>query len=271
MRSPLRVCSFLLPAWIGVLAAQGAAAAFEVASVRRAEPGLTGGRVQFLPGQFLGENVALQFVLQRVYGVRDFQIVAGPDAKAVIADGYGKRYQFQGKAAGATPEQVREMTKALLADRLGLRLHTETRPLPAYVITEAKGGVKGASPADGPSGGIEMVAAGWMRGRRVTIPWLAEVLTREVDRPVVDQTKRDVMLEFNLTWTPTDAAQSADGAGSACPASFLAMAERMKYALPGTCPSLFTAVEEQLGLKLTPQNAPVEVLVIDAIHPPSEN
>src|SRR5688572_26732168 len=131
---------------------------FEAVSVKRSVPGTTGGRVQFLPGRFVGENVPLDFLLQQVYGVRDFQIVAPPELKAIIADSRDSRYQIQAKANDtATPEQVKEMVKMLLADRFGLRLHQEMRALPVYALVQARGGVKGAREATGPPGGVSLV------------------------------------------------------------------------------------------------------------------
>ena len=244
---------------------------FEAASVKRSVPGTTGGRVQFLPGRFLGENVPLDYLLQQLYGVRDFQIIAAPEWKAVIADGRESRYQMQGKASdAATPEQVKEMVKALLADRFGLRFHKEMRDLPVYALVQARGGVKGAREATGPPGGIALIANGWMRGRGVLPVTLIEALSRSVDRPIVDRTGLTTVLDFNLTWTPLDAAGAGDSA-TLCPQAFQEMASRLKETLPSNCPALFTALQEQLGLRLERQQAAVEVLVIDAVHLPTEN
>ena len=247
---------------------------FEVASIRRAEPGTTGGRIQFLPGgRFSGFNVAIEFVLQQVYGVRGYQIVADEKARAVIADGFGKRYHLEAKGLEtATRDQVTEMVKTLLADRLGLRVHRETRSLPAYVLVPHTGGVKGArAPADKPEGGISLVAPGWIRGKGVTMARMAEVLTSYVDRPVVDQTNLDQVIDFELTWTPLELASAPGAVDAGCPAAFKVMTDRGIKMPNSTCPHIFRAVEEQLGLRLVAQNAPVEVLVIDAIHAPTEN
>lgn len=247
--------------------------AFEVASVKRAAPGITGGRVQFLPGgRFVGENVPLDFLLQQVYGLRDFQIVADPKWKAIVAD---TRYHIDARAAdpSASREHLEEMAKTLLRERFELRLHTERRERPVYLLIPAGGGVKGARPADRPPGGIASMAPGWIRGMGVATDQLAQALTRYVDRPVVDRTKIDQLLHFDLTWTPIDlsgaaAAPSVPG----CPPTFQDMAKRLGWTLEDTtCPSIFTAVEEQLGLKLDPQNAPLDVLVIDSVEMPTEN
>jgi uncharacterized protein (TIGR03435 family) len=293
--------SFVTVAGLAVTSsAQGPEYRFEVASVRRATPGETGGRVQFLPGgRFLAQNVPLTFLLQQVYGVRDFQIVAEPKWQAVIADGRDSRYYVEGRGPeSATRAQLQEMAKTLLAERFGLKLRVEQRALPVYALVVAARGVKGARPADGKTGGIALMARGWIRGMGVTTASLALALTSYVDRPVVDRTKLDdQLLEFDLTWTPVDLAGGASVGGvrvtradevdreitpsrpgdslqePGCPSSFQELARRLQGVKVEafTCPSIYTAVEEQLGLRLEAQNAPTNVLVIESVSMPTEN
>jgi uncharacterized protein (TIGR03435 family) len=255
-------------------AAQNAAPAFDVASIHRAAPGLTGGRVQFPPGgRFTAENVPLDFILQQVYGVRDFQIAVDPKWKAIAAD---TRYQVSARAAdpAASGDQIREMVKRLLRERFDLKLRTERREFPVYLLIQSSRGVKGARSADGPPGGIASMAPGWIRGKGVTTDFLALALTRYVDRPVVDRTALDRVLDFDLTWTPADLTGAAAAAsGPECSQTSREMAKRLKGVnVDGfTCPSIYTAVEEQLGLKLEAQRAPLDVLVIDSVQAPTEN
>jgi len=272
MRRPSLACSIAL-CCVAVLAAQTPNPKFEVASVKRAVPGTTGGRVQFLPGgRFVAENVPLDFLLQQAYGLRDFQIVAAPELKAIVADGYGRRYDIQAKAdESVSSDQLKEMVKTLLAERFSLRAHKETRDLPVYALVQARGGVKGARAADGSPGGIEMVASGWIRGGRVTTKHLVETLSRFVDRPVIDRTNLDQVLDFDLTWTPLTAGANEPTSDAGCPSSFNDMAQRRGWTRTFSCPSIFTAVQEQLGLRLEAQQAPLEALVIDAVKPPTEN
>lgn len=270
----LRSCLLLLvvAGMPAPLAAQSSGPAFEVASVKRAEPGKTGGRVRFLPGgRFVGENVSLEFVIQQVYGLRDFQLIAAPPLKAIIKDGYGARYEMEGKGAdSSTGEQVKEMVKTLLAERFQLRVHRETRDLPVYVLEVAPGGVKGAPPPNGKGGGIESVAPGWIRGMGTTTGFVAEALSRHVDRPVIDRTNLEDVLDFDLTWTTLDNAGGDTTPG--CHPDVLEMAKRPRYQKTNlSCPSIFTAVREQLGLRLEAQLGPVDVLVIDAVRFPTEN
>jgi uncharacterized protein (TIGR03435 family) len=162
------------------------------------------------------------------------------------------------------------MVKTLLADRFQLKVHKETRDLPVYALTLDAGGAKGARPADGKGGGIESVAPGWLRGTGVRAAFLAESLSRAVDRPVIDRTNLTDVLDFDLTWTTIETPADTPG----CHPSFQEMVKRSsRYARGATasCPSIFTALREQLGLRLEAQLGPVEVLVIDAVQFPTEN
>lgn len=99
---------------------------------------------------------------------------------------------------------------------------------------------------------------------------LIQALSRSVDRPIVDRTGLTMVLDFNLIWTPLDATGTGDSA-PLCPAAFQEIASRLKETLPSNCPALFTTLQEQLGLRLEAQQTPVEVLVVDAVHLPTEN
>ena len=240
---------------------------FEAASIRRAPVGQNGGRVQFLPGRFVVENVPLHFMLQQIYGLRDFQVAYAPELKQPVTV---TRYYIQARAEeSASRDEVREMAKQLLIDRFKLRIHSEQREFPAYALVPERRGVKGVQSADGAPGGIESVARGWIRGVRVAPGYLAETLSRFVDRPVIDRSAVNGVLDFDLTFTPADPSPASD-ATMECPADFEIIAERRKIDRR-ECPSIFTAVQEQLGLRLDAQRAPLEVLVVDAVSAPTEN
>lgn len=113
------------------------------------------------------------------------------------------------------------------------------------------------------------MAPGWIRGRGTGIGFLAEVLSRHVDRPIVDRTNLTDVLDFDLTWTTLENADGGDTTPG-CHPSVLEMAKRPRYEKTRlSCPSIFTAVREQLGLSLEPQRAPIPVLVIDSVQPPT--
>ena len=257
---------------------------FDVASVKLTSPDAQGntGRFQFLPGgAFRASNIPLNFLIQQVYQLRSFQIAGDPQSMAVIADGENARYEIEAKGdPSATEAQVREMVKALLADRFRLKVHHETRDLPVYALIAAKGGIKLPPPKDGGKarirGAFSFIDKGWIQGNAVQMAILVQLLSANTDRPVIDKTGFTQPFDFRLTWTPdTGAAPDATpaaGEAGLCPASFAQDQEKLGMK-PETlsCPSIYTAVQDQLGLRLDPQKAPTDVLVIDHVERPSAN
>jgi uncharacterized protein (TIGR03435 family) len=152
----------------------------------------------------------------------------------------------------------RLMLQALLADRFQLKVHHETHPLPVYDLVIAKSGLKmKASPA-GESSWSGM-SSGYISGRADSVNTLAFNLSNEIDRQVLDKTGLTGNYDFKLTWTPTETRAPADSSSST-PATVV-----------DSAPSIFSAIEEQLGLKLVSDKAPVDVLVVDHVERPSEN
>ena len=231
------------------LLAQTAAppAAFEVVSIKRADPKEVGGWVLFRPGGRLEvRNSMVAFIVQQAYGVRDFQVVDGPKW---ISD-WNYRFHIDAKASTQLPnDQMRLLTQAVLAERFQLKVHREMRDLPVFLLTAAKSGLKIKTAQDGsaPKGrGMENVSPGLIQGQ-ATIADLIGAIGRDFGRPIVDKTGFNGMFDFRLDWAPMHA-------GS----------DDMRPALP-------MALQEQLGLKLDAQKAPVEVLVIDRVETPSGN
>jgi uncharacterized protein (TIGR03435 family) len=233
---------------------------FDVASIKPSAPDDKGGWVHFLPGgRFEVTNAQLIFVIQQLYGVKDYQIV---DAPKWIVDWNTARFNIEAEAEGVTSQdQLRLMARNLLEDRFQLKLHRETRDLPVYLLTQGKNGVKTtATPDNGRpirTGFIEPVEPGWLQGADITMKSFISSLSRYTDRPVLDGTNYTQKFTFKLQW----AEEERPGRGASGDDAQPDMAR----------PSLFTAVQEQMGLKLVPQKAPVEVLVIDRIDRPSEN
>jgi len=192
------------------------------------------------------KNSVLTFIIQRVYGVRDFQVVDGPKW---ISD-WQYRFNIQAKTSENVPnDQAKVMAQNLLADRFQLKLHRETRMLRVYSLTATKTGLKIKAAVDGqaPYGrGIENVSPGLIKGQ-ATIADLIGVISRNVDRPVLNRTNFTDMFDFRLEWSSIEAAP-----------------EDPRAPLP-------IALREQLGLQLDAQRAPVEVLVIDHVSQPSQN
>jgi bla regulator protein blaR1 len=141
------------------------------------------------------------------------------------------------------------MLQTLLADRFQLRIHREVKDMPVYALVTAKGGSK-LKPPDPSKMGMRTLAGA--EGIHITA-WqgsmgkLADQLSVTAERPVLDKTGLPGNYAFTLAFTPVAGAADSD------------------------IPSLSTALEEQLGLKLEPQRAPLEVIVIDNVSPPSAN
>ena len=160
-------------------------------------------------------------------------------------------------------EERRAVLRELLAERFQLKFHRELREMPAFVLTVAKGGSKLQSPvtekdlqAGVPQSRINFLGPGHWQGHFALLSNLSRSLVGqpEIGRPVVDETGLTGQYDFTLRWTPVDASSAAAPADAG-----------------EQWPSLFTALEEQLGLKLTPQKAQIEIIVIDSVEKPSEN
>jgi len=222
---------------------------FEVASVRPIGPNehITCG--QFVPGGRL--NIAgcrLVNIIAEAYSLREFQIADAPNWVTDYGD--GARFNIQVRANdSADGDQLRLMLRSLLAERFQLLSHRETRDVPVYALNAIKGKQPTPAADNGKlrgSGQIEWVDAGRLRGRNVFLSRFVGAMGAMVDGPVVDKTNITSAIDFELRWTPDDK-------------------------VDGEYPSVFTAVQEQLGLKLEPQRLPVEVLVIDHVERPTEN
>jgi uncharacterized protein (TIGR03435 family) len=150
------------------------------------------------------------------------------------------------------------MMQRLLADKFKLAVHNETRELPVYALVLAKGGMKFQAAKDPNSGVRSSGRTGQLKGQGVTMADLAKALTRtlqtELGRVVIDQTNLTGKYDLTLKWTPSMGSPP------------------MLNGQPDTsAPDIFTAVQEQLGLKLESTKAPVPVLVVDHAELPSEN
>jgi bla regulator protein BlaR1 len=194
-------------------------------------------------------------------------LVFGPDwinsATYVI---HGKppdsiRDAMQAMSLAERYKEERLMKQALLADRFKLKAHFETRVMPVYELVVAKGGPKLTENSDA-SKGRAILGLSRFRATALPIAQLCSLLEGVPDiggRVIVDRTGLTGTYDLNLKWTPLQAAASGGGASGT---SSSPDAEGV---------SLFTAIAEQLGLKLVPTKAPTQVVVIDHIERPSEN
>jgi uncharacterized protein (TIGR03435 family) len=161
-----------------------------------------------------------------------------------------------------TPDERRKevelMDRSLLADRFHLKTHFETREMPTYQLVIANGGSKLKESPES----VKMRAAvgtSMIKGTAITMHNFVGMLTGEADiggREIVDKTALSGAYDLSLKWAPMGVQGVGNGTGAGETAD---------------SPSLFTAMEEQLGLKLMPVKGPVQVLVIEHIERPSEN
>lgn len=229
--------------------------AFDVASVKQGGPvradGLLDinlGRAQH--GVVTLTNTTLSECIRYAYGLTNEDQITGPDW---IRD-RGIRFTIEAKAAPDTAlEQSRLMLQALLKERFHLELHREPRKIAHLVLTVDKGGPKLVkSESDGPQGRVNY-GPGDLEYRRIAVSALAVLLSRLMKQPVLDQTGLTGFYDLKLQWTPDDAPPAADGG-------------------PPPKPDIFTAVRQQLGLRLEASKVPLEVLVVDrAEKVPIEN
>ena len=224
-------------------------------------------RLRFTDDGVMVENASLLMIIRAAYGMfnsLDDKFIGIPDwAKT-------ERYDIEAKVNGADAPVFQKlsfdnrqlMVQATLADRFKLQSHRETREQPVYVLVIAKSGPKfqESKPVEGsdPGGTIDR-KRGQITAKDVVVSQLVTALTQTLGRTVVDKTEMlKGKYDFTLAWAPDDAGASSSSEQSSTPPE-------------ASGPSIFTAIQEQLGLKLESAKGPVECLVIDHVERPSEN
>ena len=281
------------------------APAFEVASIKPNNSG--DGRVLMSnqPGRFTATNVTLRLLIRNAYQLQDFQISGGPswissdhfDIVAKIDASVQEQIAASGPPVpGQGPTVLQLMIRSLLADRFKLAVHTETKEQPIYALVLARSdgrlgsqlkksetdcaaqmaAARGRGPARGlpPPGPLQpgepspcgfRIGMGNMVAGGSSLAQFANSLGMFTGRVVVDRTGLTGDYDFNLTWTPDQMPPRAPGTPGDQPI-------RVNGAdIDPNGPSIFTAVQEQLGLKLDSQRGPVAMLVIDRAEKPVEN
>jgi len=237
---------------------------FEVATIKPSAPGSATKIIRVNGRTYQTQNTSLADLIEVAYGVHLKQIV---DAPAWVGT---EKFDLVAVPDGEGQPSLRQwltMVQKLLADRFGLRFHHATRDLSVYVLTIAKGGprnvVKSASTSPFPTGlEFRPVSGGvMMPARNATTAQFSQMMQQVVlDRPVVDRTGLTDHFDFQLTFVPDDS--QFNGHPPAFPAATAAA-----NAIPG----LFDALQQQLGLKLTSEKVPADVLVVDQVHRPTVN
>ncbi len=227
---------------------------FEVVSIKPSAPDAQGSSISRNPhGRFSTKNVTLRALIGMAWSVREFQVEVAP--KWFDSDGFDiaavpANYSENGQRTVGGAE-MNTMIRGLLADRFKLAAHRETKEGPVYFLVVGKAGSKMHElPPDVANNGV-MTGHGKIRGNRVLMSVLAKTLSSQLSRTVIDKTGLTGEYDVNLEWNP-DLTAPENG-------------------IAPEGPSIFTAVQEQLGLKLEPGKGPVEVLVIDHAEKPTEN
>ena len=226
------------------LAAGAQTLTFEVASIKPNRSLDVRSSIRFSKGRLAAQNVSLRKVILNAYGI--------PDDREYMLDGPAwlatERFDIDATfPADAAPEQVRQMLESMLKDRFRLALHRDTRQLPAYSLTVAKGGPRIQPVEDGQ--GRTSGAPGRLEATKITMRKLADLLGRLTGVPVIDSTSLEGVFDFTLEWSPDQPPNMA--------------APDIHETAAGSGPSLFTALQEQLGLKLVSGKQPLEILVVD--------
>jgi uncharacterized protein (TIGR03435 family) len=235
--------------------------AFEVATIKPSNPNRPGKLFTVRGAEVITINTTLSDLLTLAYDLHPKQISGGPSWLE------SEKYDVTGKPdvpGQPSVAQLKMMIQKLLAERVQLKFHREKKELSAYAITVGKAGPKFSKSERDPNSlpGLFFRGPGTnLNVTNATISEFASLMQSAVlDRPVVNQTELSERYDFILKWTP-DPGQFVSFGGAPSPP-------------PDTLdapPDLFTAIQQQLGLKLESTKAPVDVLVIDRIEKPSAN
>jgi len=261
-RPAARVLALLLPAALVINAQDNAAQplmpmardanpAFEVAVIKPSDPDDHNQGFRLKDRRISIENINMTGLICFAYSIQKTQIVNAPkwfDDQAWNIDG------VPDKDGAPNWHQYRQMLQKLLSTRFGLVIHHDKRELPVYTITVAKGGPKLEKSKSDPDAlndqsGHGQGAAQYMKFTNDSMTDLAQFMQLMVDRPVVDQTNLPGRYDFTLLWTP----------------------DTIHHQPTDEAPDLFTAIQEQMGLKLLATRTPTDVLVIDAATRPTAN
>jgi uncharacterized protein (TIGR03435 family) len=237
---------------------------FEVATIKPSDPLKSHEQMSMGAGGTFNATASLKDLIERAYGIREDQLEGGPKwMESARYDIVAKSEDKDDPSKMSAAEQEAYMQKdlqriqALLVDRFRLKFHEVMKDRPVYALVVAKGGPKLGTPKEGEAHRLYSQAPGQLACFGASMGELADELPDEgVSRVVVDKTGQAGRYDFSLRWTPDEVAasgQSTDASGQENQGS------------------LFTALQEQLGLKLVPEKAPVKVMVIDGLDRPSEN
>ena len=243
---------------------EGTKAEFEVASIKPSPEGQPGnGGFNVTATELLSRNTSLADIITFAFEIHVTQLSGLP--------GWAKTERYD-IAAGlpqggeASDAQLRTMLKNLLQSRFGLSFQTEKREMSVYAISIGKNGPAGIKMVKNTTNGTRIGSQGLGRvtfSGITTAGFAGQLQLRVLDRPVIDRTGLTDSYDFTLNWRPDEFQFPRASAAQRAYWASAAGADAL--------PDLFTAFQEQLGLKLNPTKAPADVLVIDKVSKPSEN
>lgn len=232
----------------------GATPRFQVATIKPSRPDESR-TMQYQGNRFATTDTSLVDLLKYAYGLQEQEIAGGPKWLSTA------KFDLVGDPETQTrpsADEFKKMVQNLLADRFHLATHHETRSLSVFEIVAAKGGpklTKSVRPPNDPP--AVAYRPGELAAGNATLADFAAFLQRYVtDRPVFDRTGITGKYDWSLQWTPDDSQTEGGRQG-----------DDSNHSLPG----FFTAIQEQLGLKLQEGRRPAQVLVVDHVEMPSEN
>ena len=223
---------------------------FEVISIKANKSASERSALRIDADRLSASSVSVRSLIEAGYGIKTYQIFGATD--------WLNTERFDVEATAEHPVsriQIMEMLRSLLAERLMLSVHRDIKDIPVFELTVAKGGSKltETAPDDHPQvlfsmTGPMMVLTGVKAPLKLLTPWLTSILSN-TSRPVLDHTELAGTYDFKMTWLPDDVPAGLEMEG----------------------PSIYSAIQEQLGLRLDAKMAPFDVLMIDHIERPSPN
>jgi uncharacterized protein (TIGR03435 family) len=233
--------------------------AFEVASIKPSRNSGEESNINSGGGRLTATNITVRELIRLAFGVKDYQIARAP--AWIDKNGYDIAAENAAVATKVSYDDLQSMVRRLLADRFQLTAHREAKEAPMYLLVVGKNGPKLTPHNDGAGSGTRK-ACGHLAGKRLTVDTIATVLSREFERDVINRTGLPGKYDFQLDWTPDSGpcATLPDSEGSVNASTYT----------PDR-PSIFAAIQEQLGLRLEASRGPAEILIIDHVERPSEN
>jgi uncharacterized protein (TIGR03435 family) len=252
---------FWLAGILSLFAALAAAQTFDAVSIKPSAPDARGGGYNLSQGHLNAKNQSLRDLVEFGWNLKDYQVSGGPSWVE------SERYEVLATFPAATPSADRaRMMQAMLADRFGLVIRHDSKEVSGYALVAAKGGPKLHSPGNEEAG--MMLGRSRATGQRTltatsqTIVNLASILSDVMARPVEDRSAIEGKFDFSMSWTP----DAVDGGTGATGGKVLPPPDNSEAG-----PTIFTALQETLGLKLEAARVKVPTVIIEKAEKPSAN